>query len=260
MAVRRAITQAIDKKDLYAALFPGYPVPDTAACSPAPPGTYWRDESHHMPAFDADAAAKPRSTLPAGPTRTATARATRTAGSRARGCTLARCNPARQLTLEKVKSAIWPAVGITANVNLADAHVSSPAGMTPPPDDRVQHLSRDLRPVALRVGPHVRPVRRLLLQLSTDQFPDVEPHDGGNTSRFSNPDMDAALDVLKPRSRRRSRSPRLWRSSRSTSTRRPRSRCTTATRRVAFDATAELLEEPRHRVGYVEHRGLVVQQ
>jgi ABC-type transport system substrate-binding protein len=31
----------------------------------------------------------------------------------------------------------------------------------------------------------------------TSQWPDNGKHDGGNTSRFSNPDMDAALDVLK---------------------------------------------------------------
>ena len=54
--VRQAIAMAIDKQDLISVLFPGQDL--TPACSQAPPGTWWRDETVQCPAFDPTAAAK----------------------------------------------------------------------------------------------------------------------------------------------------------------------------------------------------------
>ena len=42
MNVRKAMAQAIDKADLYATVFPGYPDPNEAACANATPSNYWR--------------------------------------------------------------------------------------------------------------------------------------------------------------------------------------------------------------------------
>jgi peptide/nickel transport system substrate-binding protein len=57
LEVRQAISQAIDKRALYETVFPGQPVPDINVCTNAPPGTYWRlEEGIECLEFDVDAA------------------------------------------------------------------------------------------------------------------------------------------------------------------------------------------------------------
>ncbi len=116
--VRKALTQAIDKADLFAALFPGYPVPEIAACSPAPPGTYWRDETITCAPFDVAAA---NAALDAAGWVDSNGDGTRDKdGTEAvlKACTLAG-RPVRQLTLEKV-AGYYEAIGVKVNVQLTD--------------------------------------------------------------------------------------------------------------------------------------------
>jgi len=194
--VRTAIYQAIDRSDLYATLFPGYPVPETPACSPAPPGTYWRDAELECAPFDADAAAAALEA--AGWT---DSNGDGTIDKDGREAVLEACtsagNPTRQLTLEKV-SGYLSAVGIDINITLADAASVYFAGWndtTPETECSIYRGTYDLALFAWVLTFDL--FGNYFYSYHTDQWPDNDPHDGGNTSRFSHPDMDAALETLR---------------------------------------------------------------
>jgi peptide/nickel transport system substrate-binding protein len=191
--VRQALTQAIDKADLFGALFPGYPIPETAACSPAPPGTYWRDESITCPPFDAAAA---NTLLDEAGWKDTNGDGTRDKdGVEAvlKACTLAGV-PVRQLTLEKVAGYLQ-AVGIKVNVNLTDLLFDGWNDTTDTTDCNIYRGTYDLALFAWVLTFDL--FGDYYYSYLTDQWPDNDPHDGGNTSRFSNPEMDAALETLK---------------------------------------------------------------
>jgi peptide/nickel transport system substrate-binding protein len=193
LKVRQALTQAIDKADLFAALFPGYPVPAEGACSPAPPGTYWRDETITCAPFDVAAA---NALLDEAGWTDSNGDGTRDKdGVEAvlKACTLAGV-PVRQLTLEKV-AGYMQAVGIKVNVVLTDLLFDGWNDTTETTDCNIYRGSYDLALFAWVLTFDL--FGNYYYSYHTDQWPDAEPHDGGNTSRFSNPDMDAALDVLK---------------------------------------------------------------
>lgn len=190
--VRRALTQAIDKADLFAALFPGYPVPETAACSPAPPGTYWRDETIECLPFDVDAA---NALLDGTGWVDSNGDGTRDKdGVEAvlKACTLAGV-PVRQLTLEKVAGYL-SAVGIQANVELNENMFD---GWQDQPEDSSCSIYRGTYDLSLFAWVLTFDLfGNYYYSYHTDQWPDEPPHGGGNTSRFSFPEMDAALDTL----------------------------------------------------------------
>jgi peptide/nickel transport system substrate-binding protein len=191
--VRRALTQAIDKSDLFAALFPGYPVPEVAACSPAPPGTYWRDESFTCLPYDVAAA---NAKLDAAGWVDSNGDGTRDKdGVEAvlKACTLAG-RPVRQLTLEKI-AGYYAQIGVKANVELSDTMFD---GWNDQPEDSSCSIYRGTYDLSLFAWVLTFDLfGNYYYSYHTDQWPDEPPHDGGNTSRFSNPEMDAALDVLK---------------------------------------------------------------
>jgi peptide/nickel transport system substrate-binding protein len=194
--VRQAISQAIDKSDLYSTLFPGYPVPDPPACSPAPPGTYWRDETLECAQYDAEAAAAALEA--AGWT---DSNNDGTIDKDGREAVLEACtssgNPTRQLTLEKV-SGYLAEVGIKINITLADAASVYFAGWNDTTPDTKCSIYRGTYDLALFAWVLTFDLfGDYYYSYHTDQWPDNDPHDGGNTSRFSNPDMDAALDTLR---------------------------------------------------------------
>jgi peptide/nickel transport system substrate-binding protein len=194
--VRKALYQAIDRSELYATLFPGYPVPDPAACSPAPPGTYWRDESIECLPFDV-AAAK------AGLEKAGWTDSNNdgTVDKDGREAVLEACtssgNPTRQLTLERIQGYLT-AIGIKVNVTLADAASVYFAGWNDTTPDTKCSIYRGTYDLALFAWVLTFDLfGNYYYSYHTEQFPDEEPHDGGNTSRFSNPDMDEALDTLR---------------------------------------------------------------
>jgi len=191
--VRQALTQAIDKNDLFSALFPGAPVPDVAACSPAPPGTYWRDESITCQPFDVAAA---NTLLDEAGWKDTNGDGTRDKDGEEAvldACTLAG-RPVRQLTLEKV-AGYYQAIGVKVNVKLSDIMFDSWQDTTDESDCSIYRGTYDLSLFAWVLTFDL--FGNYYYSYHTDQWPDAEPHDGGNTSRFSNPEMDAALDVLK---------------------------------------------------------------
>jgi peptide/nickel transport system substrate-binding protein len=191
--VREALTRAIDKNDLFAALFPGYPLPETPACSPAPPGTYWRDESVTCKGFDVAAA---NALLDEAGWKDTNGDGTRDKDGKEAvltACTLAG-RPVRQLTLEKV-AGYYQAIGVKANVVLSDIMFDSWQDTTDDSQCSIYRGTYDLSLFAWVLTFDL--FGNYYYSYSTTQWPDEEPHDGGNTSRFSNPDMDAALEVLK---------------------------------------------------------------
>jgi len=194
--VRKAIYQAIDRSDLYATLFPGYPVPDPPACSPAPPGTYWRDPELECPPYDVDAATAAFEA--AGWT---DSNGDGTIDKDGREAVLEACtsagNPTRQLTLEKV-SGYLSEVGIDVNITLADAASVYFAGWNDTTPDTKCSIYRGTYDLALFAWVLTFDLfGDYFYSYYTDQWPDNDPHDGGNTSRFSHPDMDAALETLR---------------------------------------------------------------
>jgi peptide/nickel transport system substrate-binding protein len=193
LKVRQALSQAIDKNDLFSALFPGYPLPDAPACSPAPPGTYWRDDSTKCLPFDVAAA---NALLDEAGWKDSNGDGTRDKDGKEavlNACTLAGV-PVRQLTLEKVAGYLQ-AVGIKVNVKLSDILFDSWQDTTDTSDCSIYRGTYDLALFAWVLSFDL--FGDYYYSYHTDQWPDEDPHDGGNTSRFSNPEMDAALDVLK---------------------------------------------------------------
>jgi peptide/nickel transport system substrate-binding protein len=194
--VRKAIYQAIDRSDLYSKLFPGYPIPDRPACSPAPPGTYWRDETIECPPYDADAAAAALEA--AGWT---DSNGDGTIDKDGREAVLEACtsagNPTRQLTLETISGHLAD-VGIKMNITLADAASVYFAGWNDTTPDTKCSIYRGTYDLALFAWVLTFDLfGDYYYSYLTDQWPDNDPHDGGNTSRFSNPDMDEALETLR---------------------------------------------------------------
>jgi peptide/nickel transport system substrate-binding protein len=190
--VRKAFSQAIDKDDLFAALFPGYPVPEQAACSPAPPGTYWRDETIECAPFDVAAA---NALLDGAGWVDSNGDGTRDKdGTEAvlKACTLSGV-PVRQLTLEKI-AGYFTAIGVQVDVNLTDILFDGWNDTTEESDCNIYRGTYDLALFAWVFTFDL--FGNYYYSYHTDQWPDEEPHDGGNTSRFSNPEMDAALDAL----------------------------------------------------------------
>jgi peptide/nickel transport system substrate-binding protein len=194
--VRKAIFAAIDQTDLYGKLFPGYPLPEAGACSPAPPGTYWRDPSITCPAFDQAGAIAALEA--AGWTDSNGDGTIDKDGEEAvlEACTSSG-NPTRQLTLEAI-SGYLSAVGIKMNITLADATSVFFAGWNDTTADTNCSIYRGTYDLALFAWVLTFDLfGNYYYSYHTDQWPDNEPHDGGNTSRFSHPEMDAALDTLR---------------------------------------------------------------
>ncbi len=194
--VRKAIASAMDKNDLWNALFPGYPLPDEPACSPAPPGTYWRTEDVSCPAFDVNAAKQ--LLTDAGWTDT---NGDGTVDKDGREAVLEACTsagrPVRQLTLEKTAQYLAE-IGIKVNVNLVDSTAVLFAGWNDVTDETKCSIYRGTYDLALFAWVLTFDLfGDYYYSYHTEQWPDNPPNDGGNTSRFSDPEMDAALDTLK---------------------------------------------------------------
>ena len=194
--VRKAIFAAINQADLYSQLFPGYPLPESPACAPAPPGTYWRLEDLACPAFDPAAATAALEA--AGWT---DSNGDGTVDKDGREAVLEACtssgNPTRQLTLETI-SGYLQAVGIKMNITLADATSVFFAGWNDTTPETKCSIYRGTYDLALFAWVLTFDLfGNYYYSYHTDQFPDQDPHDGGNTSRFSNPEMDEALNTLR---------------------------------------------------------------
>jgi peptide/nickel transport system substrate-binding protein len=193
--VRRAIFRAIDRSALYGALFPGFPVPSSPACSPAPPGTFWRDESLQCPGFDPAAAA---ATLAAAGWIDSNGDGTIDKDGREavlEACTTAG-NQTRVLALQRIADDLR-SVGIRIDIATVDRALIVARWADTTPKTRCS-LYRGTYDIVLFGWLVVFDMfDSYYFPYHSAQWPDADPHDGLNFSRFSDPAMDAALLTLR---------------------------------------------------------------
>jgi peptide/nickel transport system substrate-binding protein len=193
---RKAIQAAIDRKQLFQTLFPGAPVPEKLGCAPAPPGLYFRDESVTCP--DADVAQAKQLLTTAGWTDSNGDGTVDKGGKEAvlTACTTAG-RPVRELTLRKVADQL-KAIGVKVNVKFADATSVVFASYNDVTDSTECSIYRGTYDIALYTSIFTFDLfGDYYFSYHSSQIPDDPPHDGGNTTRFKDPEMDAALDTMK---------------------------------------------------------------
>jgi len=191
--VRKAIYEAVDKQSIIDAVFPGSGV--TPACSNVPPGL-WYLTAVTCPSYNvADA----NSLLDAAKL-TAGSDGNRTYNGKAIDlllCTTAG-NSTRLTELQKLQGYL-KAVGIKSHIVTADATSVVFAGWndtasTPTKDCEMYRGNYDIVDYAYIIGGS--PYSDNDPVYDSAQWPEKGDHSGANDSRFSSPDMDAALKIL----------------------------------------------------------------
>jgi peptide/nickel transport system substrate-binding protein len=186
--VRRAVAMAIDKQDLISVLFPGMEI--EPACSQAPPGTWWRAETE-CPAFDPAAAAAALDAAGWVVNEETGLREKDGVGLRFQMCTSSG-NPTRLTTMGKVNQYL-SAIGIPSDIQTADAasvYFASWADTTPETQCSIYRGTYDVALFAYIVGADL--YTNYFLVYHTSQIPPV----GNNTTRISDPELDAALEAM----------------------------------------------------------------
>ena len=190
-AVRQALAMAINKPDLISSLFPGLPI--QPACSPVPPGL-WYGVAETCPAFDARGAqaALAAAGLTFGPSGNVQ--------YRGKDIDLEMCtttsNLGRLTALQKVQRYL-AAVHVKSHLKTVSGHdvlFASWAATTPTTDCSLNRGTYDVALFAYVLGGI--PDQDYYPVYSTDQWPDKGDHSGHNSTRFSDPTMDAALTAL----------------------------------------------------------------
>lgn len=206
--VRRGIYQAIDREDLWNTLFPGTPY--AAACTNAPPGTWWRTEDVTCPDYDTaaadallDAAGWPNLNQesinsPRGRDADGDGAADLNEdGGLAQPMRLQMCtssgNPTRLTTLGKVNGYLL-AVGIPTDIQTADAgsqYFAGWADTTPETPCSIYRGNYDLALFTWILGGD--PGGFFYSVFHGSQIPSDANPNGGNTTRLAVPEMDDAL-------------------------------------------------------------------
>ncbi len=196
--VRLAIAQAIDKNAMFSTVFPGSPLPEEPACSNATPTNYWLNKDLECLPFDlaaanarldaagyADSDGDGIRNMPGGGENLDFVHCTSTAGFRQTGGEFLAASLKEvgiQLELNFVDStavffANWPDVAPDTKCNLAHGQYDTA--------EFAYVLSFDL-------------FGNYYYSYHTEQIPtDENEGDGYNYLRYSNSDMDAALNTLK---------------------------------------------------------------
>jgi len=198
--VRKAIAMAVDKQGMIDVLFPGAGV--SPACSPAPPGTWWRTETE-CPAYDVAGAnalldqagwtVNPDSGLrekdvdkdSKTPADVLNLRLCTTSG-----------NPTRLTELSRLSGDLG-AVGITSDVQTGDAASVVFAGWADTTKDTVCSIYRgtyDIADFAYILGGDL--YSNYYFTYASTQIPSDKNPNGSNDTRFNDKDMDAALNTL----------------------------------------------------------------
>jgi peptide/nickel transport system substrate-binding protein len=191
--VRTAIAMAVNKQDLVDVLFPGAGV--APACSIAPPGTPWRDDSVTCAPFDVDGA---NAKLDA-----AGWKVDETTGLRTKDgntihlqlCTTAG-NPTRLTELSKLNQYL-SAIHIPSDVSTADATSVVFAGWADTTDDTNCSIYRgtyDIADYAYVLGGDI--YSNYYYTYHSSQIPSDASPNGSNDTRLNNKDMDDALTKL----------------------------------------------------------------
>jgi peptide/nickel transport system substrate-binding protein len=190
-AVRRALAMAINKPDLISTLFPGEPI--QAACSPVPPGLWFR-VTETCPTYNPAAAI----------TALEAAGLTRPSNGNfqyhSRDLDLEMCTTSGDLLrlneLRKVQDYL-AAVHIKSFIKTVDAGSVLFAGWdatTPATDCSIYRGNYDLADYAYLITFGL--YSDYFGTYSSAQWPEAGDHTGGNDTRFSDPTMDTALTTL----------------------------------------------------------------
>jgi peptide/nickel transport system substrate-binding protein len=186
--VRRAVAMAIDKVDLISVLFPGMEI--EPACSQAPPGTWWRAETE-CPPFDPAAAAAALDEAGWVVNEETGLREKDGVGLRFQICTSSG-NPTRLTTVGKVNQYL-SAIGIPSDIQTADAtsvYFASWADTTPETQCSIYRGTYDVALFAYIIGGDL--YSNYFFAYHTSQIPPA----GNNTTRISDPELDASLEAL----------------------------------------------------------------
>jgi peptide/nickel transport system substrate-binding protein len=195
--VRKAMYQAIDKTAMWKTVFPGSPVPDSNPCVNAAPTNYWQLPNAECPAFDVAAAnaaldaAGYKDTdgdgvrnMPGGGANLVFEHCTSTAGYRQTG--------------GEFEAKSMQAIGIKLDLNFVDSTAVLFANWPDVSADTkcsLSHGNYDTSEFAYVLTFDI--YGDYYYSYATDQIPtDANKGNGYNWLRFSNPDMDAALNVL----------------------------------------------------------------
>ena len=197
--VRTAIAMAVDKQDLVEVLFPGAGV--SPACSIAPPGTPWRDESVTCAPYDPDGA---KAMLDAAgwvvnPDTLLREKDVDGDGTneamRFQLCTTAG-NPTRLTQLSKLNQYLG-AIDIPSDITTADAAATVFAGWSSVTNDTNCSIYRgtyDIADYAFVLSGDV--YGNYYFTYHGSQIPSDENPNGSNSGRLDNDEMDAALTAL----------------------------------------------------------------
>jgi peptide/nickel transport system substrate-binding protein len=191
-AIRKAIAMAVNKDDMIAAIFPGQQT--TAACSPAPPGLWYRTEVQ-CPAFDVEGS---KAALDAAGMKVGASGNRELNGKEVNLelCTTAG-NPTRLTELQKLQGYLQ-AVNIKSYIKTADATSVVFGTWNDTKEDTDCAIYRgnyDIADYAYIIG--ADPYNNYFYTYATTQWPEKGDHSGSNDTRFSDPDMDKALTALK---------------------------------------------------------------
>jgi peptide/nickel transport system substrate-binding protein len=191
--VRTAIAMAVNKQDLTDVLFPGAGV--SPACSIAPPGTPWRDDSVTCAPFDVDGANAKLDTN--WPVNADTGLRTNKDGDtiQLQLCTTAG-NPTRLTELSKLNQYL-SAVSIPSTVVTADASAVVFAGWADTTDDTNCSIYRgtyDIADYAYVLGGDI--YSNYYYTYHSSQIPSDANPNGSNDTRINNKEMDDSLTAL----------------------------------------------------------------
>ncbi|MEO7118258.1 MAG: ABC transporter substrate-binding protein [Candidatus Limnocylindrales bacterium] len=200
--VRKAIAMAIDKQDLSNVLFPNAGV--EPACSPAPPGTYWRIETE-CPAFNVEGANALLDTagwlVNDDPDTGTGLREKDVDGDgtneqlRLKLCTSSG-NPTRLTTMGKINQYL-AAVGIPSDIQTADAgsvYFAGWADTTAKTECSIYRGTYDVALFAYILGGDL--YSNYYYTYHSSQIPSDANPNGSNDTRINDPELDAALDDL----------------------------------------------------------------
>ncbi|MER3417910.1 MAG: hypothetical protein C4343_02090 [Chloroflexota bacterium] len=196
--VRRAIAQAIDKNAMYQTVFPGAPLPEKPACSNATPTNYWLNPNVECLPFDVAAANK---RLDAAGYKDTDGDGIRNMPNGGPNLDFVHCTSQagfRQTGGEFLKKSL-EAIGIKLELNFVDSTnvlFANWPDVAPDTKCNLAHGNYDTSEFAYVLSFDL--FGNYYYSYHSEQIPtDANKGNGYNYLRFTNPDMDAALDQLK---------------------------------------------------------------
>lgn len=199
--VRKAIAMSINKDDLTAKVFPGQTI-SPQACSPAPPGTWYRDDSVKCPAYDPAGAMQLLTTfgMTGGSASCDPQSGTGCFQYNGKTVKLELCTTsgnATRLTELQLVQGYLAKIGLQSYIKTADAGSVVFAGWAdtkPDTDCSIYRGNYDLADFAYILTADI--YNNYYFTYNSSQFPEIPPNQGSNDTRFSSPAMDQATNAV----------------------------------------------------------------